>query len=523
MGKKNKNKNQTDKKPRFNGVKFSLDGIPVDELKTLQFGVRQTGLGIEIAIRTDQRQIHTDFITGYQRPNKPGFKRTNTVTNTTLTSVEQNIINFDWLMAIDTNTSVILEKKVHFGFAVEIVSMTQQGLKFINPEFRYAAHFTFSGDYEKPELMNWKQFIEFVIKDAGYTPEKKIGIIVDSELGNIQAYNKREIPIIDNFFLPRNFQLLYASADAQNDSVFNQAIAYCDKSATEILNEMKNGSILPDETQNPRLNNTQASLRHFLPVLFELLEPQNISDSDWKYIDEKVEEWLIEMKRQFAANNNYLRVEVNLYGVIIETMKGDKSATKMYEFIYLTLLDLNRKLAPDQKKQIRDTLRKMLLEFNKDFRNHFAELAVLNTLLNNGYSLLHVETDEIYGDKKADFTIEKDGEVILVEVVSIHIYKPIDRLSDFINGKIIDKLNKKTNNGSVHRPFKLMPVIWAYPPELAKYRQEYKAGAFQLPENVHEPFAYSTVCTDEENDIWDHRFWKISCLYSSDNIEVVKE
>ena len=239
MGKKNKNRNKPEKKPRFNAVKFSLDGISPEELKTLQFGVRHTGLGIEIAVKTDQRQIHTDFITGYQRANKPGFKETNTVTNTTLTSVEQNIISYDWLMAIDTNTNVILGRKVHLGLAVEIVAMTQQGLKFVDPQFRYATHFTFSGDYEKPELMNWKQLIEFVIEDAGYTPEIKIGIIVDSELGNIQAYNKREMPIIGDFFLPANFQLMYASADAQNDSVFNQAIAFCDKTATYLLEELK--------------------------------------------------------------------------------------------------------------------------------------------------------------------------------------------------------------------------------------------------------------------------------------------
>ncbi len=266
----------------------------------------------------------------------------------------------------------------------------------------------------------------------------------------------------------------------------------------------------------------QGNLKKYLPVLFELLAPKNISDGDWLNLNEKLDEYVEAKKRALMETGVPLRVEANLYGVIINTINGDRSATKLYEFISLTLMDLNRKLSPEQKEQIRDTIYKMLVELNKDYRNFFAELAILNTLLNNGYSLLRVDKDKICGDKKADFTIEKDGEITLAEVVSIHIYEPLERLADFINGKIIDKLNKKTNNGSPHNPFKLMPVIWAFPTELFQYHQQYKAGLFELPDIVHEPFAYSTVCTDEEKDIWDHRFWKISHLYSADNIEVIK-
>lgn len=65
--------------------------------------------------------------------------------------------------------------------------------------------------------------------------DKQIGIVVDSELGHIKEFNSRERYIIDSFYLPQNFKLIYASAD-KNDTVLNWAIKQCDIAAGEILN-----------------------------------------------------------------------------------------------------------------------------------------------------------------------------------------------------------------------------------------------------------------------------------------------
>jgi hypothetical protein len=244
MGNK-KQKADADKKRRMNGIRFSLDGIPPEEISTLKLGVKRNPLGIEMELRTDKRKIETDFITGYQRdpkPSKPGFnlKHTNVVSNSTLTTVEQNIANKDFLIAIDTNTKVIRGQKVHKAFVAEIIEMTVTPAgKFINPKFRYHADYTLVGEYEKPELVNWKTLIEDFFKFNGYDLKVKVGLIVDSELDNIPAYNKRQKPIVDNFLLPLTFELMYASADTQNDSVLNQAIAYCDKAATQFLNAIE--------------------------------------------------------------------------------------------------------------------------------------------------------------------------------------------------------------------------------------------------------------------------------------------
>lgn len=228
------------KNRRFNAVEFKLDGIPDEEIKTLKAGIRRTALGIDIVLKTDKQQIQTNFVTGYQRPptiKKPGFnfKHASKIIDTSYTSVEQNILNYDWLIAIDTNTIIIKNTKVHVGIVAEITDMTLENGKFIHPKIRYETHFAFQGEFDKPELINWKNTIKYIVGSESYNSSLKIGLIVDSELGSIQDFNQRKRTIIDDFFLPNNFHLLYASADTKNDSVLNQAIAFCDKSATQFL------------------------------------------------------------------------------------------------------------------------------------------------------------------------------------------------------------------------------------------------------------------------------------------------
>ena len=59
-----------------------------------------------------------------------------------------------------------------------------------------------------------------------------MGLIVDSDLGNISAYNQRKKPILDPFFLPPNVQLVYATSDA-GKSVVNKSLAIADSIALQ--------------------------------------------------------------------------------------------------------------------------------------------------------------------------------------------------------------------------------------------------------------------------------------------------
>lgn len=67
--------------------------------------------------------------------------------------------------------------------------------------------------------------------------DKKVGIVIDSELGNLEGYNNRTIPIFGQWFLPDNYTFMYATADA-NDEWCNKMIKQCDKTATQRLKEI---------------------------------------------------------------------------------------------------------------------------------------------------------------------------------------------------------------------------------------------------------------------------------------------
>lgn len=59
---------------------------------------------------------------------------------------------------------------------------------------------------------------------------RRIAFVVDSDLGNLEAYCNRSKPLHKDFYLPPNFTLLYASAD-RSDEWPNQMIKRCDKLA----------------------------------------------------------------------------------------------------------------------------------------------------------------------------------------------------------------------------------------------------------------------------------------------------
>ena len=59
-------------------------------------------------------------------------------------------------------------------------------------------------------------------------------IVIDSELGNLEGYNNRTIPIFGQWTLPENYLFMYATADT-SDEWCNKIIKQCDKTALQRL------------------------------------------------------------------------------------------------------------------------------------------------------------------------------------------------------------------------------------------------------------------------------------------------
>lgn len=73
-------------------------------------------------------------------------------------------------------------------------------------------------------------------KDPNY-PEH-IGLISDHELEKHPQYNKQELPLFNSFYLPKGYEIAYASADRskKNDTILNRVMTECDDSSTKLLN-----------------------------------------------------------------------------------------------------------------------------------------------------------------------------------------------------------------------------------------------------------------------------------------------
>lgn len=143
------------------------------------------------------------------------------------------------LLAIDTNTLVMAEplfakpRKVSIGAAV-VYSAEEAGSKLLSINRPFIASF----DSPKPENENWMQLIKLLEKSCACEDSRPVGIVVDSDLGNLDDYNSRSKPIFENYFLPDGYELIFAS-DKVKDNLFNEMIHRCHFLAGKLIQRLK--------------------------------------------------------------------------------------------------------------------------------------------------------------------------------------------------------------------------------------------------------------------------------------------
>ena len=154
--------------------------------------------------------------------------------------------NFDVIFAIDTNT-----RKIR-GCSISVSGVIQCQKVFAIDPFgvacRYWQYFTpfcmeFIEAKYKPENLGWMMLINYLTSSMRDILKKRIGIIVDSDLGNLNQYNLRTSPIYGEVFLPKNIQLIYASSEVGRDLFPNQMLKFADNASTIFLRALESGHI----------------------------------------------------------------------------------------------------------------------------------------------------------------------------------------------------------------------------------------------------------------------------------------
>jgi hypothetical protein len=83
-------------------------------------------------------------------------------------------------------------------------------------------------------LDNMDQRLQSIRCSPTYRPHFQFGLIVDSDLENLERYNNRELPVYGDFYLPQNMKFIYASSEIASETYTNMMIALADKESKRL-------------------------------------------------------------------------------------------------------------------------------------------------------------------------------------------------------------------------------------------------------------------------------------------------
>ncbi|MGB7293728.1 MAG: hypothetical protein WBD99_16280 [Thermodesulfobacteriota bacterium] len=113
----------------------------------------------------------------------------------------------------------------------------------------------FRNPQHNPEKTGLRLFIRGVMANPNFKNDMKICVITDHDLDSHTQYNKRDLPLIGDFYLPKSFTLAYGSADVgKKDYLPNILMSVAHKSSYDLLkciaanDEYGNASHIPIET-----------------------------------------------------------------------------------------------------------------------------------------------------------------------------------------------------------------------------------------------------------------------------------
>jgi hypothetical protein len=158
------------------------------------------------------------------------------------------IERFDHLFAIDTNTKesngeIVSVTGIVHGNTAKVIIPGKTVLQL------YKIHcIEFRGIQDKQENVAWTCLIQSLLHNPGYHPALQFGLIVDSDLSNLEMYNSRQLPVYGEFYLPGNMKFIYASSETR-ENLPNMMLDLADKESKRIrdyiIRERCNQGLIP--------------------------------------------------------------------------------------------------------------------------------------------------------------------------------------------------------------------------------------------------------------------------------------
>jgi|GEM_PF-1172036 len=170
----------------------------------------------------------------YQRARDNGIPKvlhqSTSPTNDSFIDSNHQLFSYDHLIAIDTNTHFLNGSKVSITAAFHLKPESRESNK-IGCSAAVLAVLELWNVVESPENVGWWQILQSLQGRPDFFG--KIGLVVDSDLGNHDLFNSREKPICNNYFLPENVTLIYASDKGGPEHLSSTLIKYCHDLASD--------------------------------------------------------------------------------------------------------------------------------------------------------------------------------------------------------------------------------------------------------------------------------------------------
>lgn len=190
-------------------------------------------------------------IVSYPRENKiPKIQSKSTASQSYLSiSGLHELTKFDSVFVIDTNTKNIGNDKVSIAcFACLTFKREEQSIRIVHEDkLNYYEFINIPNDINPEKLAIYKAVTDIESSIVSMrTP--KIAFITDSDIESHEKINLGEIPIFRDKYLPKGYELHYASADTGSEPV-HKIMKFCDREANHLFKALVSGEIKPSEYQ----------------------------------------------------------------------------------------------------------------------------------------------------------------------------------------------------------------------------------------------------------------------------------
>jgi hypothetical protein len=205
-------------------------------------------------------------------------------------------------------------------------------------------------------------------------------------------------------------------------------------------------------------------LKLYAPTLFECA---NRSKGTVARISAKYEQRWDSMAKAIKANGAFEAMTC-IFSLLWEASENTKAAREFLSFIDQTVRQSLASTTGSAQKQLEKLVVTMMITFDEErseYRNHFAEIAVISKLLTQGNCKLESIEKQLPNGKRMDFEISKDGIRNLIEVYNINFNREKlhgdDDLIKFLENRLVKKIVDKIEGiENLEVGCQFVPVLW---------------------------------------------------------------